>query len=108
MVSVLAERRSARKFGGLFLISAPFVGKAGWPSDEIDLPEDLGARLPSGVPVHFFYGLGDEIVPPSHAGLYAVAVPRGLFHRLPGRDHQLNNDLREVATAIESLETAPH
>jgi hypothetical protein len=50
--------------------------------------------------VHVFHGLQDETAPPSHAGLYALAIPQAQVHQLPGRDHQLNNDLSEVAEAI--------
>jgi predicted alpha/beta hydrolase family esterase len=104
LVKVLAEEPPERQLGAIFLISAPFVGEGGWPADDLKLPRDLGARLPKGVAVHFYYGLEDETAPPSHADLYARAVPQGHVHRLPGRDHQLNNDLREVAAAIESRE----
>jgi predicted alpha/beta hydrolase family esterase len=104
LAGVLAEQPSDRKLGAIFLISAPFVGEGGWPSDDLKLPRDLGARLPRGVPVHFFHGLDDETAPPSHADLYARAVPQARIDRLPGRDHQLNNDLREVGAAIRSLE----
>ena len=79
----------------------PFVGTGGWPSDELELPHDLGARLPQGVPVHVFHGLQDETAPPSHADLYARAIPLSQMHRLRGRDHQLGNDLSEVATTIK-------
>jgi len=104
LLKVLAERASATKFAGLFLIAAPFVGNGGWSADDLEFPSDLGTRLPSGVPIHFFHGLEDKIAPPSHIGLYAHAVPGAHVHRLSGRDHQLNNDLGEVATAILSLE----
>ncbi len=50
--------------------------------------------------VHIFHGLDDETAPPEHADLYARAIPRAQVHRLPGRDHQLNNDLSEAAQAI--------
>jgi hypothetical protein len=59
------------------LIAAPFVGEGGWPSDEFELPSDLGARLPQGVRVHVFHGLQDETAPPSHADLYAQVIPPG-------------------------------
>ena len=49
----------------------------------------------------------DETAPPSHLEFYARAVPQARVHRLPDRDHQLNNDLREVAAAIRSLEAGP-
>jgi predicted alpha/beta hydrolase family esterase len=105
LVKVLSEHASARKFGAIFLIAAPFVGDGGWPADDLQFPSDLGARLPKGVPVHFYHGLEDEVAPPSHLERYARAVPQARVHRLPERDHQLNNDLREVAETILSLET---
>lgn len=102
LVNALAERSPEREPGAIVLIAAPFVGAGGWPSDEFELPDDLGARLPPGVPVHVFHGLGDETAPPSHADLYARAIPQAQLHRLPGRDHQLDNDLSEVATTIRA------
>jgi predicted alpha/beta hydrolase family esterase len=84
----------------IVLIAAPFVGEGGWLSDEFELSSDLGARLPPGARVDVFHGLADETAPPSHADLYAAAIPQAHVHRLPGRDHQLNNDLSEVAQAI--------
>lgn len=103
LLAALAEGMAVGKVGGLFLLAAPFVGDGGWPSDDLPLPPDLGAHLPRGVPIHFFHGANDEEAPPSHLDLYARAVPQAAVHRLPGRDHQLNNDLGEVAAAILSL-----
>ncbi|NES16010.1 MULTISPECIES: alpha/beta fold hydrolase [Micromonospora] len=100
LVNTLAERPPERELAAIVLIAAPFVGAAGWPGDEFELPQDLGARLPQGVPVHVFHGLQDETAPPSHAELYAHAIPQAQLHRLPGRDHQLDNDLSEVAKTL--------
>ena len=36
--------------------------------------------------------------------LYARALPQATVYVLPGRDHQLNNDLSEVARDIRSFE----
>jgi pimeloyl-ACP methyl ester carboxylesterase len=91
----------------IVLIAAPFVGEGGWLSDEFELSSDLGARLPPGARVHVFHGLQDETAPPSHADLYAAAIPQAQVHQLPGRDHQLNNDLSEVAEAIRSSRPRP-
>jgi pimeloyl-ACP methyl ester carboxylesterase len=102
LAAVLAEQPPESKLAVIVLIAAPFVGPGGWPSDEFELPGDLGARLPPGVPVHLFHGVGDEIAPPSHAELYARAIPQARLHLLPARNHQLNNDLSEVATVIGS------
>lgn len=104
LVRLLAEYSLARRFGAIFLIAAPFVGEGGWSSDDLEFLPDLGAHLPQGIPIHFFHGLEDEVAPPAHVDLYARAVPQARVHRLRGRDHQLNNDMREVAGAILSLE----
>jgi predicted alpha/beta hydrolase family esterase len=105
LLKALTEQLSDRKFAAILLIAVPFVGAGGWPADEMQLPADLGAHLPAGVPIHFYQGLEDKVAPPSHVDLYAHAVPQARVHRLLGRDHQLNNDLKEVSATILSLET---
>ena len=102
LIHALGEQPPERELGAIVLIAAPFVGAGGWPGDEFELPSDLGARLPHGARVHVFHGLEDEIAPPSHAQLYARAIPQARLHLLPGRDHQLNNDLSEVAKALRA------
>jgi predicted alpha/beta hydrolase family esterase len=105
LLKALSEGTPAPKLDGIFLIAPPFVGEGGWSVDDLQFPRALGASLPRGVPIHFFHGLNDQDVPPSHLDLYARAVPEAHVHRLPGRDHQLNSNLKEVAAAISTLET---
>jgi hypothetical protein len=107
LVKALAEQPPERGLRAIVLIAAPFVGEGGWPNDEFELTNDLGARLPQDVAVHVFHGLQDETAPPSHADLYARAIPQAQVYRLPGRDHQLNNDLSDVAKAIRDAEPEP-
>lgn len=107
LIKVLAEGSPELELGSIVLIAAPFVGADGWPGHEFELPHDLGARLPQGVPVHVFHGLADETAPPSHADLYARAIPQAHLHRLPGRDHQLDNDLSEVAKTMSPATPDP-
>ena len=102
LLKVLSESAPIR-LGAVLLLAAPFVGEGGWPSEDLQLSRDLGARLPRGVPVHFFHGLADDTAPPAHVELYARAVPQAHIHRLVGRDHQLNDDLSEVAAVISRL-----
>lgn len=103
LINALAEHRPRRGFGAIFLIAAPFVGEGGWQSDDWNPPRDLGGALPKRIPIYLYYGMADDTVPASHAELYARAIPRASLRRLSGRDHQLNNDLSEVAAAIKSL-----
>ena len=103
LVEVLLEHAPRPRLGAIVLVAAPFVGDGGWPGDGVELGADLGTRLPPGVPVHVVHGLADDTVPPAHADLFARAIPGAQVHRLPGRDHQLGDDLTEVADAIRGL-----
>lgn len=103
LVHALAEQPPERRLAAIILISTPYVGEGGWPSDEMEAKADLGGRLPEGVPVYLFHGSNDETAPPAHADLYAKAIPQAQVHRLRDRDHQLDNDLKEVAEAVRAI-----
>ena len=103
LIRALAENTLEVELGAIVLIAAPFTGEGGWPGDDFEMPSDLGDRLPDEVPIHLFHGLEDDIVPAAHADLYARVIPQARVHRLPGRDHQLGNDLAEVALVIREL-----
>lgn len=103
LVHALVDRPPVQRLGAVVLIGAPFVGAGGWPARELALPVDLGAQLPLDTPVHVVHGLDDRTVPPPHATLYARAIAQAQLHLLPGRDHQLGDDLSEVAALIARL-----
>lgn len=104
LIRFLAEHQPRQAIAGIFLIAAPFVGEGGWQIEDFETPDDLAARLPAGVPVHLYHGREDEIVPFAHLDLYAKALPHAAIHRLIGRNHQLNDDLAEVAHDIVALD----
>jgi predicted alpha/beta hydrolase family esterase len=85
------------KPAALMLIAAPFIGDGGWPSDEIE-PRD---RFDLAFPTFLYHGADDTTVPTAHVHLYAQAIPGATVRVLPHRDHQLNNDLAEVARDIQ-------
>jgi len=103
LMHVLAEEPQRPRLGGLFVVAAPFIGEGGWPSDDIGDGKDFSERLPPGIPVYFYHGLDDGEVPTAHVHLYAKAVPHAVVRTLERRDHQLNNDMSEVARDIRSL-----
>jgi hypothetical protein len=104
VIRVLAESEAERGLAGVFLIAAPF-----WHDDEVwrwkeaELPKDAGDRLSGGPPLFLYHGRQDEIVPFGHLGLYAKALPKAVVRRLEGRNHQLDDDLSEVAGDILRL-----
>lgn len=100
LINMVADRPPPYRLAAIILVSVPFFGPGGWPTDEFEALSDLGARLPFGVPVHVIHGLEDCTVPVAHAELYARAIPQARLHLLPGRDHQLNDDLSEIAALV--------
>ena len=103
LIHALAEDPPERQFGAIMLVAAPFVGEGGWPSDDWEPQRDLGAKLPGATPVYLYHGLSDDTAPPSHVDLYARAIPQAQVFRVKDGDHQLNNDLTEVAEDIKAL-----
>jgi predicted alpha/beta hydrolase family esterase len=99
----LADGAPKRRLSGVFLIATPFIGDGGWPSDELRPTKEAVAGLPDGVPCHLYQGGDDHIVPASHGRLFELVLPRATVRRLEGRDHQLNDDLSEVARDIRLL-----
>lgn len=91
-----------RGVAGVFLVAAPFFGDGGWRVEGFTTPGDLGRRLPKA-PVHLYHGGEDEIVPVAHLDLYARAIPDAVVRRLERRDHQLGEDMTEVARDILGL-----
>lgn len=104
-INVLAESAPRIALSAIVLIAAPFIGKGGWTSDEIEPRSDLAERLPAAVPIFLYHGEDDTVIPAAHLELYAQAIPRAHVRRLAERDHQLNNDLSEVASDIRTLES---
>ena len=103
MINTLAETLPPSTLGAIMLLAAPFIGDGGWDSEEIKPGNDLAKRLPSGVPIFLFHGDADTTAPIAHMDLYSQQLPGAHVRHLAGRDHQLNNNLAEVAKAIREL-----
>jgi predicted alpha/beta hydrolase family esterase len=103
LIRTLADEPPELTIGGIFLIAAPFMGDGGWQSDEFEPLADLGGRLSEAVPIYLYHGSQDETAPLAHVDLYAQAIPLAIVRRLSGRDHQLNNDMSEVAADVRRL-----
>ena len=103
LIHVVADAAPAADLAAVVLIAAPFIGEGGWASEEIAPRPDLAERLPAAAAVFLYHGEADAEVPVAHVERYAAAIPRARVCRLAGRDHQLNNDLSEVARDIRAL-----
>jgi predicted alpha/beta hydrolase family esterase len=103
LIHSLAEEPPERPPAGIFLVSMPFIGEGGWPSDDIKPEPHLGSKLPPQSPIYLYQGDADETVPAKHAELNAKAIPQAVVRKLSGRDHQLDNDMSQVAADIRKL-----
>jgi len=102
LLRTLADDPPTLTLSGIFLIAAPFVGKGGWPSDDLEPLSNIGRKLPRSTPIFLYHGRDDDTASIGHVRLYAKAIPRAVVRRLAGRDHQLNNDLSVVAADIRA------
>lgn len=101
LIKVLIDSRPADSITGVFLVAAPFWHQHKvWRWHEAALPENASDRLSPNLPLFLYQGDADEIVPVEHVEMYARAFPQAVVRRLKGRDHQLNDDLTEVARDI--------
>ena len=104
VAKVLTEKTLPDSIRGVFLISTPFwYDHDFWHWDEVKLTEDASSRMPKHVPLFFYHGRVDESVPFDHMKMYASALPQAILRPLDNRDHQLNEDLSEVAQDILAL-----
>jgi len=102
LIKIVTESESTHLAAGVFLISAPFCGDRGWAWEETKLPSDAGKHL--SLPLFLYHSRDDEVVPYSHLDLYLEKFPKAQARRLSGRNHQLDDDLSEVAADIRSLD----
>jgi len=104
LIKHLVEAAPAAAVSGIFLIAPPFLHeKDGWPWKEAELPSDAASRLPPRVPLFFYHGRADDDVPFAHLAQYSKTFPGAVCRALDGRNHQLNEDLTEVANDIRSV-----
>lgn len=104
VIKLVCEGQIKSRLTSVFLIAAPFWHDHRiWQWDEVRLPKDAGASFPEGVPLFLYHGSGDEEVPFAHLDLYAGLFPKAHIRRLEGRNHQINDDLKEVAHDIAGL-----
>lgn len=101
LIDYLADGTVKPRPAGIFLVATPFIGDSGWPSDDLRPTRQAAVDIHDGSPLYFYQGRADETVPFSHIEMFATAFPHAIVRRLEGRDHQLNDDLSEVARDIK-------
>ena len=105
LIKLLTEEKLEQSVRAVFLVSAPFwYDHEFWRWDEVRLSKNASSRVPKDTPVYLYHGRADQSVPFAHAQMYAKALPQVILRPLDGRDHQLNDDLSEVADEIRQLE----
>ena len=89
---------------GVFVASAPFWHDHDfWRWDAVRLPENPAELWPADVPLFLYHGDQDRSVPVEHLEMYARALPQAEVRRLPGRDHQLGEEMGEMAGDVVGL-----
>jgi pimeloyl-ACP methyl ester carboxylesterase len=90
--------------GALILLSAPFIGPGGWPSEEMKPRDDFSGSLPADMSVRIYHGTKDKEVPFAHAELYAKAIPDAVLIPIENANHQLDDNLTRIAHDLRALD----
>jgi uncharacterized protein len=106
LIKYLSEQPLDKPIAGLFLLAAPYWGADEfWKWDEVQLPEDVAAKLASIPRIFLYHSRDDETVPFAHLGLYAARLPHAIIRELDERGHQLGSDLADVAEDVRRTES---
>ena len=103
LIDYLADANLEWRPYGVFLIATPFIGDRGWLSDDLRPTKELASLLPEEMPVYLYHGRADKTVPFSHVGMFAKALPNATIRSFAGRNHQLNDNLSELANDVRRL-----
>lgn len=105
LAKYLSEERINKSVTELFLLAAPYWNGDGiWKWDEVQLPEDVAAKLASIRRIVLYHSRDDNTVPFAHMALYAASLPQADIRAVDGRGHQFGNDLVDVAEDIRRAE----
>ena len=99
LLKYLSEEEVEKLVAGLFLVATPYWGVQDWDVDEYALREDFASKIPKGTAVFLYHSREDEVVPFSHAALYAEKLRRATVREFDGRGHQFD-DVSEIARDI--------
>jgi uncharacterized protein len=89
LLKFLSVGGKARPIKGLFLVAVPYMCADGaWGGGDFAIDNDFAARLPDCGGIHIYHSRDDDIVPVSHAHLYAAKLPQAKLRLLDGYGHQ--------------------
>ncbi len=103
LLKYLSEEEVEKPIAGLFLVSTPYWGVEDWEVGEYALWEDFASMIPKEIAVFLYHSRDDEVVPFTHAALYAEQLPQATVRVFDDRGHQFGDDLSEVARDIGRL-----
>jgi predicted alpha/beta hydrolase family esterase len=101
LLKYLSEETPERPVAGAFLVATPYWSAEDWEVDEYALGEDFASKLPEGLPMFFYHGRDDEVVPFGHLALYRRRLSWATFRAFDDLGHHFGGDLSRVARDIE-------
>lgn len=103
LLKYLAEVRPPVTLSGIFLVAIPFWGRAGWDAPEFALPRNAVPHLPD-IPIHFYHGYEDAVVPFEHVLIYKRMLPEAVLHGIDGRDHAFGKGMPGLVADIKAVD----
>lgn len=103
LLKYLTEENIGKNIRGLFLLSAPFWGPGGWEYEGFSLNDELIGNKTAGIPMFFYQGTADEVVPLSHLAIYKKKFPHANCQEIINGGHQLENNLSGIILDIKNI-----
>jgi uncharacterized protein len=104
LLKYLSEEKTSIEIKGLFLVSVPFWGNAGWDVDDFALGTNFQLYLPDIPIIQLYHCFNDPIVPYEHMEHYKKVIPEAVAYKLIGNDHAFTKGMPKIVENIQSLE----
>jgi len=102
LLKYLAEGSYQKPVRGLFLVSMPNWGPAGWAYDEFAAPDDVASRLPASR-IFLYHSRDDPEVPFAHLHYYEEHLLTATARPIAGSEHSFVEGLPLLVQDIKSL-----
>jgi serine hydrolase len=103
LLKYISEHEPKVPAAGLFVVAAPYWGRADWKVEEFVLRKSFARFLPNALKIYLYQSQDDEVVGIEHLSRYSKAIPQATVRILGGGGHTFKDGLPELTEDIQAL-----
>ncbi len=104
LLKYLSEKTFTKKIAAIFLVAVPYWGcDEDWEVPEFMLSPGFSDDLPHVPVMTIFHSKDDQVVPATHAAMYASEIPVATMKLVNGHGHVFWDGLPELVAAVREL-----